>query len=120
MKFYTACPRCKVEGTFIRDRGFKDGSGRVRMCINPRCNTYGLYYYERKMKPINRLIVTLVRIECFLEWHRDNICRAIMLLLILGMLVIGHIKDPRAYINAALIAFVWAGAELIFGGLSRK
>lgn len=39
------CPKCQQACTFIRDRGFADGSGVVWLCPNLRCNPYQLYTY---------------------------------------------------------------------------
>lgn len=39
------CPTCGNEALFIRDRGFKDGSGKVHTCTNESCKSYNLYFY---------------------------------------------------------------------------
>lgn len=39
------CPKCHRKATFIRDRHFKDGSGKVHTCENKKCKLYMLYFY---------------------------------------------------------------------------
>jgi hypothetical protein len=39
------CEKCHTELTFIRDRGFPDGSGKVWMCANDGCESFALYTY---------------------------------------------------------------------------
>jgi hypothetical protein len=51
------CPKCKQPGTFIRDRGFADGSGLVYMCENESCEAHNLYYYPAVADPIRKFVI---------------------------------------------------------------
>ena len=46
------CPRCYVQGTYIRTRYFDNGSqsetSDVWMCVNPKCRSYRLYWHNDK------------------------------------------------------------------------
>jgi len=44
------CPKCNRLATFIRDRGFRDGSGKVYTCRNVQCANYNLYFYPIPIK----------------------------------------------------------------------
>ncbi len=39
------CNSCGRELIFIRNRDFSDGSGRVFMCENPKCDSWQYYVY---------------------------------------------------------------------------
>lgn len=52
---YVPCPKCGKPGTFIRERPFADGSGRVFMCSTPKCPSDGLYFYPQNSSSTEKI-----------------------------------------------------------------